>query len=169
MLTMTMMLLALTVTAQDSWHRHVRATEPRILALIDAGLSRSPSFRALVATLDESDVIVYVGPKLGRPNLGGYLSHHVVSRGGYRYLRIAIETQGSHGRLVPLLAHELQHAIEIAQSPEARDANRLQLVFAGLNVGCGSMSCYETRAAIAVQADVDRELKDPKASGVERR
>src|SRR5204863_5780985 len=117
-----MMLLALAVAAQDSPSRHVRASEPQILALIDAGLSRSATFRSVVATLDASDVIVYIHQKRGRESLGGYMAHRVVARGGYRYLQIAIETRGPHGRLVPLLAHELQHAIEIARSPDAQDA-----------------------------------------------
>lgn len=164
---LTMMLLALAVTAQDSTHRHVRASEPRILALIDAGISRSPAFRSLVAALDESDVIVYVEPKLARRNLGGYLRHHVVARGEYRYLRIAIEMQGSPGRLIPLLAHELQHALEIARSPEARDAQRLQDVFVRSDIGCGGSTCYETRAAIEVQSIVGRELTVLKASSAE--
>jgi hypothetical protein len=158
------MALALAVTAQDSTsssHRHVRASEPRILALIDAGLSRSATFRRLVAALDESDVIVYIEPKTTRQNLGGYLAHQVVARGGYRYLRIAIETKGAEGRLVPLLAHELEHAVEVAQSPEALDADSLQRVFTQLAVkfGCGGTTCSETQAAKDVEHMVSEELK----------
>jgi hypothetical protein len=155
------MALALAVTAQDSSHRHVRASEPRILALIDAGLSRSATFRRLVATLDESDVIVYVEPKTTRQNLGGYLAHQVVARGGYRYLHVAVETNGSEGRLVPLLAHELQHAVEVAQAPEAIDAASVQQLFVRLAVefGCGATTCSETQAAKDVEHIVGEELK----------
>jgi len=163
----TMMMLALAVTAQDSSRRHVRATEPRILALLDAGISRSPLFRGLVAALDESDVIVYIEPKIARQNLGGYLRHHVVAQGGYRYLRIVIDTQGSESRLIPVLAHELQHALEIARSPNARDAGRMREVFERRDVGCGSSTCYETLTALEVQAAVDHELKAARASSAE--
>jgi hypothetical protein len=161
------MALALTVTAQDSTsssaasHRHVRASEPRILTLIDAGLSRSATFRSLVAMLDESDVIVYVEAKTSRQNLGGYLAHEVVARGGYRYLHIAVETKGSEGRLVPLLAHELQHAVEVAKAPEAIDAASLQQLFVRLSVqfGCGGTTCSETQAAKDIEHIVGEELK----------
>ena len=166
---LTIMALALALTAQDSTtssnssssHRHVRASEPRILALIDAGLSRSATFRRLIAALDESDVIVYVEPKTTRQNLGGYLAHQVVARGSYRYLRIAVDIKGSEGRLVPLVAHELQHAVEVAQSPEALDADSLQRVFAQLAVkfGCGGTTCSETQAAKDVEHAVSNELK----------
>ena len=158
---LTMMLLAVALTGQDASHRHVRASEPRILALLEIGLSRSATFRNLVATLDASDVIVYVEPKLTRQNLGGYLAHRIVARGGYRYLRIAIEMQGAEGRSVPLLAHELQHAVEIAQTPEAIDAESLEQAFVRLAVrfGCSRASCYETQAAQDVQQIVGDELK----------
>jgi hypothetical protein len=159
---LTMMVLALAVTAQDSSHRHVRASEGRILALIETGLSRSTTFRSLIATLDESDVIVYLEPKTTRQNLGGYLAHEVVTRGGYRYLRIAIDTKGSEGRLVPLLAHELQHAVEVARSPEAIDAESLEQLFVRLSVqfGCGGTTCSETQAAKDIEHIVSDELKD---------
>ena len=50
---MLMLLLAVTLPliTQETPERHVRATEPSILALIDAGLSRSATFRDLIATL----------------------------------------------------------------------------------------------------------------------
>jgi hypothetical protein len=119
-------------------------TEQRILALIDAGLSRSGTFRSLVAALDASDVIVYIEPKLMRQNLGGYLAHQVLAQGGYRYLRIVVEMQGAEGRLV-LLAHELQHAVEIAQSPDARDAESLENVFRRLAIPPGTTTGAATR------------------------
>jgi hypothetical protein len=152
-----MMLVALAVTAQDS--AHVRVVEPRFRAVIDAGLSRSETFRHLVATLDESNVIVYIVPKVGRPDLGGYLAHEIVARGGFRYLRIALDLQGPESRLIPVLAHELQHAIEVAESPEALDANGLEQVFMQRAVpfGCGH-ACYETTMARDVELTVGKEL-----------
>src|SRR5215467_9553019 len=62
--------------------QHVRTTHPGILALIEAGLSRSDTFRRLVDTLNASDLIVYIEPKLTRQQLGGYLAHNVVIAGG---------------------------------------------------------------------------------------
>jgi len=147
--------------AQEPSHRHVRATEPEILALIDEGLSRSPTFRRLVETLNASDVIVYVDPKQTRQALGGYLAHNIVARGGYRYLHIAVEMRGADRRLVSLLAHELQHAVEVAQEPDARDEDALERLFAkhALKFGCGGTSCSETQAAKEVEEAVRHELK----------
>jgi hypothetical protein len=157
----TMLMLALAITTQDSPDRHVRATEPKILSLIDAGLSHSATFRRLLATLNDSDVIVYIDRKLTRQALGGYLAHNIVAQGGYRYLHIAIETQGAERRLVSLLAHELQHAVEVAQTPDARDEESLQRTFSQLAVtfGCGGTTCYETQGAKDVEYIVAEELK----------
>src|SRR5438876_7440944 len=118
----TLMLLAFVITTQDGSDRHVRAMEPRILVLIDAGLSRSATFRHLVAALNDSDVIVYIDPKRTRQALSGYLAHSIVVQGQYRYLHAAVETAGAERRLVSLLAHESQHAVEVAQNPDVRDA-----------------------------------------------
>jgi hypothetical protein len=156
-----MMMLAAVVTAQEPSAHHVRASHPKIVALVNGGLARSATFRQLVKTLDGSDVIVYVEPKVTRQALGGYLAHNIVTGGAYRYLHVAVEIQGAEGRLVPLLAHELQHAVEVAQNPEARDAHSLEALFArlALKFGCGGTTCSETQAAKDVEATVRSELK----------
>jgi hypothetical protein len=143
--------------------RHVRTTDPKVLVLIDAGLSRSATFRRLVDILNESDVIVYVERKRGRQALGGYLAHNIVTRGEYRYLRIAVETQGAQRRLVSLLGHELQHAVEVAQSPDVRDAKSLERMFdrLALEFGCGGTTCSETPGAKDIEHIVSEEFAAP--------
>ena len=161
----TFIMLALAVTAHGSAERHVRATEPRILALISTGLARSATFRTLITTLDASDVIVYVEPKLLRRGLGGFLAHHVVVAGGYRYLHVEIDHQGADGRVVALLAHELQHAVEVSQSPETRDAADMERMFKRISIefGCnGSTTCTETQGALDVEFAVREELTGPR-------
>jgi hypothetical protein len=162
----TMLLLALAIRTQESPDRHVRTTEPKILSLIDAGLSHSATFRRLVATLNDSDVIVYIEPKRTRQALGGYLAHNIVAQGDHRYLHIAIETKGAPRRLVSLLAHELQHAVEVARTPDVRDPESLERLFAELAVkfGCGGTTCSETQAAKDVEYLVGEELKAHAAS-----
>jgi hypothetical protein len=159
---MLIVLLSVTLagTIQDAPGGRVRATQPWILAFINAGLARSATFRNLVAKLDASDVVVYVEPKLTRPTLGGYLSHKIVVQGNHRYLRIAIDNRGSENRLVCLLAHELQHAVEVAETPEIRDADSFRRAFARFAVpsGCGE-GCYETQRALEVERVVSGELK----------
>jgi hypothetical protein len=155
-----MMLLA-ALAGQAASVRHVRASEPHIVALIETGLARSATFRRLVDTLDRSDVIVYVDPKLTRQSLGAYLAHNVVVSGGVRYLHVAIDAHGAEGRLVPLLAHELQHAVEVAADPAVRDPRSVEQLFERLAIqfGCGGTSCTETQAAKDVEVAVSSEFK----------
>jgi hypothetical protein len=165
---LTIMLLSLAISAQDPPGPHVRTAEPRILALIEAGVAQSATFRRLMTTLDESQMIVYIERKSNRQGLGGYLAHNIVAQGDYRYLRIAVETQGSRRRLVSLLAHELQHAVEVAQATDARDQAGVERLFAqrAVKFGCGSTTCYETQAARDVEYIVNEEFsaKSPPAA-----
>ena len=162
-----LMVLALALTTQESAPLHVRTTESKILALIDAGISGSATFRGLIATLNESDVIVYIMPNLTRQTVGGYLAHSIVARGRYRYLRVAINIGGTEHRLVSLLAHELQHAVEVAQAPDARDSQSLERLFGRLAVafGCGVTNCFETKAARNVEYIVRDELAETRRRG----
>ena len=163
----TMMMLMFALTAADSPERHVRATEPRLLTLIEAGLAHSNTFRRLIDTLNASDVIVYIEPKLTRQALRGYLAHHIVATGGRRYLHIAIQTQGSERHLISLLAHELQHAVEVSQYPDVHDARGLEQLFSrlALQFGCDSFTCFETQAARDVETIVGKEfVQKPSAS-----
>jgi hypothetical protein len=157
----TVMILALAMATQDSSVRHVRTTDPKILSLIDAGSSGSATFRGLISMLNASDVIVYIEPKVTRTALGGYLGHNIVVRAEYRYLHIAVGISGSQRRLVSLLAHELQHAVEVARTPDARDAESLERLFSRLAIkfGCAGTSCSETQAAKDVEYIVGEELK----------
>jgi hypothetical protein len=156
-----LMVLALALATQESAPpRNVRTFDSKILALIDAGISGSATFRGLIATLNESDVIVHIAPKLSRHRLGGYFAHNIVSRGQFRYVRIAVDIAGAEHRLVAVLAHELQHAVEVAQAPDARDAQSVERLFNRLAVafGCGGSNCFETKAAMDVQEIVSAEL-----------
>jgi hypothetical protein len=156
-------MLAAAVSTHDPSTDHVRTSEPAIVALLDAGRRSSPTFRELLKTLDESDVIVYVKPKLTRPGLNAYLAHNIVASGGYRYLRIAVELRGAWRHLVASLGHELQHAVEVARAPTVRDDAGLVQMFerSNLKFGCqaGAGECYETKAAKDVEATILEEVQ----------
>ena len=158
-----MIMLAAAVSIHDPATDHVRTSEPAIVALLDAGRRYSPTFRELLKTLDESDVIVYVRPKLTRPGLYAYLAHTVIASGGHRYLRIAVELRGAWRRLVASLGHELQHAVEVARAPAVVDQAGLVQMFerSNLKFRCQSAGgeCYETRAAKDVEATILEELR----------
>jgi hypothetical protein len=125
------------------------------------------TFRRLVETLDASDVIVYLEPKVHRRALDGYLVHHVTIAGPIRYIKAAVQMTGAENRLIPLLAHELQHAVEVAEAPSVRDSESMARMFERSTIPfvCASQ-CYETKAAIDVQDAVTSELQVSKGAVV---
>jgi hypothetical protein len=139
--------------------RHVRSSDARARTLIEKGVARSATFRHLLDTLDASDVIVYVEPKYTHPGLSGYLPHRVVVAEPFRYLHVMVGFFGADDRIIAVIAHELQHAVEVADAPEVRDDRSLRLLFSRshINFHCGE-DCFETDAAIDVQYKVTGEL-----------
>jgi len=153
-----MLALLVNLTGQFPQDAHVRTTEPRVASLIDLGLTGSATFRQLVDQLNGSDVVVYVALKQTRDGLGAYLAHDVVVAGGRRYLHIAIDTLGTDRHIAARLGHELQHAVEVAQAPEVRDAAALEQLFTRLDVRSICRGCFETAAALKAQSDIETEL-----------
>jgi hypothetical protein len=138
---------------------HVRPTDPRLQEALQVGLTQSPTFRGLVQALDASDVIVYPSLTLGRPGLRGYLVHSLTIAGPNRYLRVVLSVRMTDTHLVAVLAHELQHAVEVAEATHVRSAPELRTFFEQVGFRTGRSHTVETRAALLVQARVRRELR----------
>jgi hypothetical protein len=145
----------------------VRGTEAWIDTLVAKGIAESPTFNCLVATLDESDVIVHIQRIVARAGgirrgaLRGLLSNHIRTHGNFRYLRIGVTRQGNEPSLIGTIAHELQHAIEVARVPEVLTPEDVENLFTRLSGGltCGGVGdCVETGEALDVQRAVMDEL-----------
>jgi hypothetical protein len=138
--------------------RHVRSTQPRTEQLLDLGARRSATFAALRATLETSDVIVYV-QTVGdlRPSLDGRLIFLATS-GRYRYLRIDVRNSLPTTDLLAAIAHELQHAVEVAGSIDVRDAKSMGSFYERIGVSRGARTSFDTHAARETGARVKSEL-----------
>jgi hypothetical protein len=144
-------------SAAEAWH--VRGLEPHIQALIARGFSGSPTFRRLVEELNASDVMVHVRHHRMRDGFRGYLVHDVLESNGIRYLQIAVDARGPATRLIPLIAHELQHALEVARVPSVGRSLAIADHFEKIADHPCRAKCFETAAAVSVQEDVSRELR----------
>jgi hypothetical protein len=113
--------------------------------------------RALVDTLRESDIIIHMEMSRHLPAGIGGTTRFVARRGGHRYVRMTISTQLSADARVAMLGHELQHALEIAQS-QAHDVAALRLFWErqGYHV---NGAYFETATALRVERSVRRELR----------
>jgi hypothetical protein len=145
-------------TAAEAWR--VRGLEPHIQTLIERGVASSPTFRRVVQELNASDVMVHVRHSRMPDGFRGSLMHEVLESNGVRYLRIAIDARGAATRLMALIAHELQHALEVARVPEVgRSVHIAQFFETIADYECRTVNCVETAAAIDVQEAVLRELR----------
>jgi hypothetical protein len=147
------------LTAHSSPECHVRGTEAWIATTLQKGVARSATFRRLIVTLDASDVIVHVQRLLLRNSLHGFLSSRLVTGGNYRYLRIGVIWRGNETLLIGTMAHELQHAIEVARTPDVRTMAEVLKLFDRSSFPCGVGDCNETSEALHVQDAVIEDLK----------
>jgi hypothetical protein len=127
---------------------------------IAIGVSHSPTFRRLLERLGELRGIVYltarpfVQAERGRV-IDGTLQHRVTVAGSYRLLYATV-TPYSGLRPIAIIAHELQHAVEVLES-DATTKQEIERLFEriGTRVGAGTM---ETAAALDIQQTVINEL-----------
>ena len=128
--------------------RPVRAPDPEIRQLLARGMARSPTFVALMRALDHTDVIVYVEMTSKLPmNVAGRLLFATASTSGPRYLRVQIARDGNANVMVAAIAHELQHAIEVANALDVRDEAGLERLYTRIGTRGALAQSFDTLAA----------------------
>src|SRR3954471_3220056 len=107
----------------------IRPEDPAIRALIDRGMERSVTFRGMNAGLGDANVVVYVRFSPCSSGVPACLVWVSAGTDGRRLL-IKIDRFGrSLDELTVLLAHELQHANEVASDANIRDLTSFQESF----------------------------------------
>jgi hypothetical protein len=134
----------------------VRPVDPIAMEIFERALRQSEVVRSLVATLESSNVIVHVQTSQTMPAGIGGMIRFVATRGGYRYLRITIGTALTKEARVAILAHELKHACEVAES-SASDVESLRQLFGYEWRSAGEY--FDTRAAVQIEKLVRLELR----------
>lgn len=142
-------------------HASAAAVSPRAMArlrpgsdaarvLLDDALRHSAVVRGLVEDLAASDVIVHVS--LGRPAGGVAASTIFITATEHaRYLRVTLDTMTPPHDLIPFLAHELEHVLEIARHPEVRNAEGMHRLYGRIGLNARALVSYETDGARAVE------------------
>jgi hypothetical protein len=143
--------------ALESPTRHIRTVLPYVTSLLRDGFYRSPTFARLVTRIERSDLIVYIETPPSMPaGIEGRLlmlprAHQT------RYVRIQIAMQVSASDGIVLLAHELEHATEIADAPDVTDVGEFVALYERIGERSGWHQ-YETAAAQETARCVRKEL-----------
>lgn len=135
---------------------HVRSTDARVQEWLRRGAAESQTFRSLLNTLAESDLIVHV-QTVDRLMTAGQ-TYFVTATPTVRYVRIEVSFRGNLNETIALIGHELQHAVEIAQEPRIRDRHALSLFYKGMPGNSMSGTEYDSVAARVIEDRVRREM-----------
>jgi hypothetical protein len=140
-------------------------TESNQLALVfERTVERSPTFRLIVERIEQSDVIVHVTCSNFRSLLLAGRTALVSGGPDVRYLRVEILCSQGEPALVTIVAHELQHVLEIASTPDVVDDRSFVRLFRSIGFSTclsAGLEQFETSAAITTGDRVRAEFLHP--------
>jgi hypothetical protein len=146
------------ITDEDLPDARVRPLVPATAELLEAGKARSAMFRALVDHLERRGAIVYVTTSWGlRYGVDGRTQLLAVS-GRHRFVYITVSALLPADHAIPVLAHELRHAIEIADAPDIRDHKTMAAFYSRHGIAGSSGRRFDTVAARDAGDRVRREM-----------
>jgi hypothetical protein len=140
----------------------LRLTHSRLEQVVGHGRRQSPSFQALLDQLEATDIVVYVECARLPARVDGQLTF-VTAAAGTRYVLVRIAWDLPLARKIAILGHELQHALEIARSPDVVSAETMAAAYQRFgftrNRG-GKRVDFDSVAAIDAGMTIWRELAD---------
>jgi len=140
----------------------LRLTDPRLEQVVRDGRRQSPSFQALLDQLEVTDVVVYVECAGLPARVDGRLTF-LTTAAGTRYVLVRIARDLPLARKIAILGHELQHALEIARSPDVVSAETMAAAYRrfGFTRNRGGIHVdFDSVAAIDAGMTIGRELAD---------
>ena len=136
---------------------HTRPMDAEARRIIDETAAASSTFVRLADALDSSDVFVLITTSFVREGIEGD-TRILGATAGARLLGIRINKLQSKREQMAWLAHELQHALEIAAAPDVRSEVDLAALMRRIGRPGGTPGTFETDAAVRVGRLVQREL-----------
>ena len=140
----------------------VRPMDAPAATLVAEGARRAPTIAALLDRLAHSALVVYISLD-GRVAVRGTLTF-VAHGGGVTYVLVRIQPVFLIADRLAALAHELQHAVEVADAGDTiTDANALAAYYRRIGTEYRK-GLFESVQARVVEAQVRREITAPPAA-----
>jgi len=138
--------------------RRIRSTERHINMLLTDGVRRSKTFADLVWRIHRTDLIVYVETShdLAADTMGRLVLQGVA--GGQRYLRVQVRPRLDRDQTIAVVAHELHHAIEVADDRAVVDEKSLTDLYRRIGHISNGARGFDTDGARATGLRVRGEL-----------
>lgn len=116
-------------TAVPRGTARLRPQSSRIAGWVARGLGRSPTLRALTERVERGDVVVYleVAHTLD-PDMAACVTW-MAAVPGARYVRVSMRPNLPTSEAIAMLAHELQHVVEVIDHPEVESAAGLAALY----------------------------------------
>jgi hypothetical protein len=135
----------------------IRTENPAIATLIEKATSRSETFRALVAAIEQTDGLVYVLEGSCGHGVRACMPHRITKLGPNRMLRIFVDPRRTDQDLMGAIGHELQHAVEVLSESSVDTDAELHLLYSKLSSEVSGR--FETAAAIQAGGRVRAEVR----------
>ena len=161
LLAMLLLSLVLPAVASSQAGPHIRILDQELKALFEHGLEQSPTLRSLVAEVEATPVLVFAECHFHLPTGVGGRLNFVTSVKGIRFVRVAVDCRLTPRWQVSLLAHEIQHALEVGRHAEVNDVDAMESLYEEIGTPTdrdGPSRHFETAAAKAVQRAVNDEM-----------
>jgi hypothetical protein len=148
---------------------NIRAVRPWIDDIVHVLAHRSPTLRRLLTTLRAAPVVIHLDDDLATDAAWDGRIRFVTLAGGCRYLRIDLRRQDDPARSAALLAHELQHAVEI-QRAEVADRPSFERLFTRIGFPAAEEGgvAIDTDAAVTAGRRALEELTGRRSGPVRR-
>ena len=136
----------------------LRSGNPVIVRSIAQADQQSTTFHGLLEDIARTDGIVYIETGLCGHGVRACVPHSIARSGPFRLLRILIDrhyTKSADAPLAGVIAHELQHALEILANPKITNGAAM-IMFYNRETPAGG--AFETAEAIRIGDRVAGEM-----------
>jgi hypothetical protein len=152
---------------------NVRSWETDMRLAMTTCYQQSATCRRLIETIESSTTIVYVNTgRCRRRPLPSSCLTFMAEADGYRFLRVSLDPALRGDTVIKILAHELQHAVEIVRAPQVIDTHTMRALYERIGYPLdpyGNRADWETVDAQRVGELVSRELKQARKALLQAR
>jgi len=135
----------------------VRPMDAAAARLLREGRAACPTIARMAAALEESDLIVMLSVTMVPDGLAGD-SRFLATTATHRILQVRLDNRRPSVEQVAWLAHELQHAVEVAGAPEVRSGAEMAELMKRIGRSREAGRQFETDGAIGCGRQAAREL-----------